>query len=74
MIAEKGKRSQNQTLAIVLIAIGVVIVLMNVGALTWFTTLRFLQLWPVVLIAMVLTSGLVDATGSWSFLSHSWLR
>ncbi len=52
MIAEKGKRSQNQTLAIVLIAIGVVIVLMNVGALNWFTTLRFLQLWPVVLIAV----------------------
>jgi hypothetical protein len=52
MIAEKGKHSQNQTLAIVLIAIGVVIMLMNFGALTWFTTLRFLQLWPVVLIAV----------------------
>jgi hypothetical protein len=52
MISEKRRPNQNQTLAIVLIAVGVVIMLMNVGALTWFTTLRFLQLWPVALIAV----------------------
>jgi hypothetical protein len=52
MITEKRKFSQNQTLAIVLIALGVVIVLMNLGTLNWLTTLRFLQLWPVALIAL----------------------
>jgi hypothetical protein len=52
MIAEKGKRNQNQTLAVVLIAVGAVILLINAGVLNWFTTLRFLQLWPVVLIAV----------------------
>jgi hypothetical protein len=52
MMTEKRKSNQYQTLAIVLIAIGVVIMLMNLGVMTWFTTLRFLQLWPVVLIAV----------------------
>lgn len=52
MITEKRKPNQNQTLAIVLIAIGIVIMLMNLGVMTWFTTLRFLQLWPVVLMAV----------------------
>jgi hypothetical protein len=52
MMVEKRRPNQNQTLAIVLIAIGVVIVLMNAGILNWFTTLRVLQLWPVALIAI----------------------
>jgi hypothetical protein len=59
MIADR-KLNQNYTLAIVLIAVGVLIALMNVGVLNWFTTLSFLQLWPVVLIALgvnIWTSG-----------------
>jgi Cell wall-active antibiotics response 4TMS YvqF len=52
MITEKRKPNQNQPLAIVLIGIGVVIMLMNLGVTNWFTTLRFLQLWPVALIAV----------------------
>ena len=51
MIAEK-KPNQNYTLAIVLIAIGVLIMLMNFGTLNWFTTLNVLQLWPLALIAV----------------------
>ncbi len=51
MIAEK-KPKQNYTLAIVLIAIGVLIMLLNFGTLNWFTTLNVLQLWPIVLIAV----------------------
>jgi Cell wall-active antibiotics response 4TMS YvqF len=83
MITEK--RKPNQTLAIVLIGIGAVIMLMNVGVMNWFTTLSFLQLWPVVLIAvgvdiftrgryrfMVVLAALVVAVGLY-FTGGSWL-
>jgi Domain of unknown function (DUF5668) len=52
MTTEKRKSNQYPTLATVLIAIGAVIMLMNLGVMNWFMTLRFLQLWPVVLIAV----------------------
>jgi Cell wall-active antibiotics response 4TMS YvqF/Domain of unknown function (DUF5668) len=85
MISEKRKSNQYQTLATVLIAIGIVIMLMNLGVMTWFTTLRFLQLWPVALIAVgvdiftrgryrfvVVLAALVVAAGLY-FTGGSWL-
>ncbi len=85
MITEKRKSNQNQVLAIVLIGIGVVIMLMNFGVMTWFTTLNFLQLWPVALIAvgvdiwthgryrfMVVLAALAVAVGLY-FTGGSWL-
>jgi hypothetical protein len=52
MVSEKRRPHQHQTLAIVLVALGVIIFLINTGFVSWFTTLRILQLWPVILMAV----------------------